>query len=359
MFSPREPFFLQWHITDRCDLACRHCYRGAVKPELSAAELTAVFENFRRLRKAMPQPRARVQLAGGEPLLSPHLFHVLDLAAGAGFQTRVLTNGTRVDAALARDLVAHRCRVVQLSVDGGEASHDALRGDGAFRRAMEAARLLGEAGVEVTFAMTLTRESRPALGAFFDAARGRARRAGVHRLVPCGRGAELADQLLAPEELEAAFAEVWRQRQRAGGLEVPLRDPLWKPFVKHLCLDPHVDGCSAGHGGICVDSNGDVYPCRRMPVVIGNALRDELTDLWRSAPMARLRDRDQLQGKCGRCALRWRCGGCRAVAWAVSGDPLAEDPQCFFRPNAGERLAYRMASWWSRRMDVKAEDGGG
>jgi AdoMet-dependent heme synthase len=181
----------------------------------------------------------------------------------------------------------------------------------------------------------------------------------VQRLVPCGRGAALADRLLTPEELEQAFAEVWERRRHERELEVPLRDPLWKPFLRHLCLDPNVDGCSAGYGGICVDSNADVYPCRRMPLVIGNALTDELTALWHASPMVRLRDRDALQGRCGRCALRWRCGGCRAVAWATSGDDRAEDPQCFSRLSFGEELALRMVDWWHRRTSAGMNGGGG
>jgi radical SAM protein with 4Fe4S-binding SPASM domain len=359
MFNPRDAFFLQWHLTDRCNLRCTHCYRDAVKPELPARELTAVFENFCRLRRRMPQPRARVQLAGGEPLLSEHLFHVLDLVAAAGFQSRILTNGTLVDAGVARDLAAHGCRIVQVSVDGGPTAHDAMRGRGSFRRVMDGARHLRDAGIEVTFSMTLTRENRAEIGAVFEAARGVARRVGFHRLVPCGRGTELADRLLSREELEAAFAEILAQRRRAPELEVPLRDPLWKPFLRHLCLETHADGCSAGYGGICIDSDADVYPCRRMPVVVGNALSDELTEVWNAGSMSQLRDRDALRGRCGRCALRWRCGGCRAIARAVHGDPLAEDPQCFCRLNAGEALAFRMASGWSRRERARTSGGGG
>jgi radical SAM protein with 4Fe4S-binding SPASM domain len=359
MFNPREAFFLQWHITDRCNFRCTHCYRDSVKAELSAGELGAVFENFRRLRREMPQTKARVQIAGGEPLLSEHLFHVLDLVAEAGFQSRILTNGSLADAAMAREIAEHGCRIVQISLDGASATHDSMRGPGSFERAMEGARRLCEAGIQVTFSMTLTRDNRSEIGAVFEAARGLARRVSVHRLVPCGRGANLRDQLLSKGQLEEAFEEVIRQRERCGDLEVPLRDPLWKPFLRHLCFEPYVDGCSIGYGGICIDSNADVYPCRRMPVVVGNALSDELTDIWYSAPMSRMRDRNALRGRCGRCALRWRCGGCRAIAWALTGDPLQEDAQCFSRLSFGEKLAFRMVDWWNRKAHAGSFGGGG
>jgi len=122
MFNPRESFFLQWHITDRCNLACRHCYRDAAKADLDFVQLINVFKNFQRLRDAMPQEKARVQIAGGEPYLSEHLFPVLDMIAAAGFQSRILTNGTLIDAKAAKETKAHGCHIVQISVDGSNPS---------------------------------------------------------------------------------------------------------------------------------------------------------------------------------------------------------------------------------------------
>ena len=93
-----------------------------------------------------------------------------------------------------------------------------------------------------------------------------------------------------------------------------------------------VGGCAAGYAGLTVDVDGAVYPCRRLPIPSDNVYEDDLHALLEEAPlMRRLRDRDQLQGACGRCELRWLCGGCRAVAWAVHQDPLAPDPQCPWR----------------------------
>jgi radical SAM protein with 4Fe4S-binding SPASM domain len=80
-----------------------------------------------------------------------------------------------------------------------------------------------------------------------------------------------------------------------------------------------------------VEANGDVYPCRRLPVVIGNLLHDDLEEIWRGEALEQLRNRDALTDRCGRCRLRWHCGGCRAVAYALGGSALAEDPQCPLR----------------------------
>jgi radical SAM protein with 4Fe4S-binding SPASM domain len=114
-------------------------------------------------------------------------------------------------------------------------------------------------------------------------------------------------------------------------IEVPLRDPTFKPlhispYKSHNA--PAVNGCTAGYNSLAIESNGDVYICRRLPIVIGNIMKDDLATSWNSEVLQKLRNRDNLKGKCGRCAYRWQCGGCRGIAYAFTGDYLAEDPYC-------------------------------
>ncbi|MBI3985618.1 MAG: radical SAM protein [Lentisphaerae bacterium] len=333
VFNPSEAFFLQWHITDRCNLRCTHCYRTESKQDLSLSELSGVFRNFLRLREVVPQAKARVQLAGGEPLLSNHLFPVLDMIAEAGLQSRILSNGTLIDRPMAMGIRAHGCRIVQISLEGSRPTHDTIRGDGAFDRAIDGARRLREQDIQVTFAMTLSRQTVDDIPAVLEIARTLANRVGFHRLVPCGTGRALADRMLRPAEIKRAFRRIWEFRKAHPSIEIPLRDPLWKPYLRCGHAADTVNGCSAGYAGLCVDADGSVYPCRRLPVCLGNAVQDSLIELWRSLLMDQLRNRDGLRGKCGTCPLRWDCGGCRAIPFALTQDPLGEDPQCFFRPS--------------------------
>ena len=356
MFDPSEPFYLQWHITDRCNLKCRHCYRDAPKPELPAADLDRILAGFLELRRRMPQEHARVQVAGGEPFLSEQLYRVLEKASAAGLQTRILTNGTLIDRAAAAAVKKAGCGFVQISIEGSRAVHEAIRGPGSFDQALAGARRLREVGVPVTFAMTLSKQTAPELPAVLALAKEHADRVGFHRLVPCGKGEGMAAELLSPEELCAAFVRILEFKRSEPGIEVPLRDPLWRPFLDKLEFSPVMAGCSAAFGGVCVESDGTVYACRRMPMPVGNAARTPLAELWDSAGMRGLRDRAQLKGRCGRCAMRGQCGGCRAVAWACTGDPMAEDPQCMRRPTVLDR----MYLWTlARAFPHREEPGGG
>ncbi|MBI5625035.1 MAG: radical SAM protein [Elusimicrobia bacterium] len=355
-FRSGEPFFLQWHITDRCNLSCGHCYRQGAKTEPSLADLRAVWENLLDLRRSMPQDKARVQLAGGEPMLSPHLFTVLDWAAEAGLQARMLSNGTLIDRKAAGELKAHACSIVQLSLEGMEDAHDAVRGEGTFEKVLEAARCLREAGVGVTFAVTLTKASAADLAGILALAERFADRLGFHRLVPCGSGKAMKDSMLSPAELKKSFDLIHGFKAEHPKLDIPLRDPLWKPFFRCAEQGREADGCSAGYCGICVDADAAVYACRRMPIPLGSALKTPLAELWESPEMEALRDRDRLKGWCGRCPLRWRCGGCRAIGWALTDDPMAEDPQCSFRPGLMERLGWKALSL---AAEISSRQGGG
>jgi radical SAM protein with 4Fe4S-binding SPASM domain len=88
-----------------------------------------------------------------------------------------------------------------------------------------------------------------------------------------------------------------------------------------------------GNGFAFVSHIGDVCPSGFLQLPVGNVRDAPLPEWYREAPLFRaLRDPDALGGACGRCEFRRRCGGSRARAWALTGDPLAGDPTCAYRP---------------------------
>jgi radical SAM protein with 4Fe4S-binding SPASM domain len=92
-------------------------------------------------------------------------------------------------------------------------------------------------------------------------------------------------------------------------------------------------GCLAGMSVIFVGHQGDVFPCGYLPVNCGNVLNTPLGDIWKNnADLAIMRNTDKLEGKCGYCGYRKVCGGCRARAYAATGDYMAEEPFCGFLP---------------------------
>jgi radical SAM protein with 4Fe4S-binding SPASM domain len=88
--------------------------------------------------------------------------------------------------------------------------------------------------------------------------------------------------------------------------------------------------CVIGKDGICVMPNGDILPCRRFPVSIGNLLTDSLSRIWeKSELLEKLRRKENLKGKCSSCEIK-ECRGCRSLALALTNDYLEEDPHCWY-----------------------------
>lgn len=321
-----EPFYLQWHITDHCNLSCSHCYRAEDKGTLERNELFSVLDKFGDFLKNKAL-KGRIQFCGGEPFLSTHLFDLIAGSSQKGLPTRVLSNGTLINSGTGSRLKVSGCEIVQISIDGNRDTHNLIRGDCNFEKAVAGAELLNEANIDVTVMMTVSKKNYRDLDAVYDISKGFAKRFAFSRLVTAGQAAPLHNETLSEKETHRFFRQCHNMMKK-GVLAMPMRDPLWHAFLGKC--NPHlISGCSIGYNGICVDSDGSVYPCRRLPVVIGNILTQDFDEIWASEVLERLRDRDALKGRCAKCRLRWQCGGCRAIAYALSGDYMSEDPQCF------------------------------
>lgn len=270
--------------------------------------------------------QGRIQFTGGEPLLSGDLFEILDEARKRDMPARILSNGTLVTRETARMIKETGCRVVQVSLDGNRQTHNAIRGDLAYEKAMEGIKVLKEAGISVTVMMTISGDNYKQLNSVYSSClEAAADRFSISRLIPIGRG-ETANRLSKNQTKEMFKAALVLKSENR--IEMPLRDPLWGSYFKKA--NPRlISGCSIGYNGICIDSDGTVYPCRRLPVALGNIMDDDFDNIYNCEQLNQLRNRDAMRGKCGRCRHRWQCGGCRAAAFAANGDYMEEDPQCF------------------------------
>ena len=158
--------------------------------------------------------------------------------------------------------------------------------------------------------------------------------------MPTGSGAKIRDDLLSPEEIKRVFgyiSERAEQEINRGGLPSISRSrPLWvmcnRSSLGADMTDNHTAGgiCSIGLDGLCILPDATVLPCRRLPIPIGNLKNDSLLKIWHTSDLLwEIADKCNLKGKCNSCEYINRCSGCRAMAYACTGDYLAEDPQCF------------------------------
>ena len=205
-------FLIQWHLTERCNLRCKHCYQeGGPVQELTREQVFAVIDEIDQMLQAWRENYAiefqpSFNVTGGEPLLRPDLFGILERMAGIGFEIYVLSNGTLITPERARLLADLKVNGVQVSLEGPEEIHEAIRGPGSFAASLAGIRALMDAGVKVSLNATLSRVNA---GYFHDlVALARALgvpRLGFSRLVPSGQGRRWLDQMLSTAQVKELY----------------------------------------------------------------------------------------------------------------------------------------------------------
>lgn len=362
-----------WELTARCNLHCRHCRAEAgaqrVPGELAADDIIPIAARIRERHDPI------LVLTGGEPLFHPELFHIARSCAGLFSHVAMASNGVLIDRATARDIAAAGIKRVSVSLDGAEAAtHDAFRGlPGSFNAALRGVECLRAENVPVQINATVACHNDNKLDAMLRLAMEIGADAfHLFMLVPVGCGATLSPaNRLEPERFEAvlrqlhALALEWdgrlhikatcapqyqrivREATRKAGLETaspPLMErdeglsavPTQAVAASaHAAMNAATRGCLAGSGVCFVSRIGDVRPCGYLPIRVGNVRETPLADIWRDADVfVALRDPARLRGKCGVCAYRRVCQGCRARAFAEYGDYLAAEPECPYDPVA-------------------------
>jgi MoaA/NifB/PqqE/SkfB family radical SAM enzyme len=280
-----KTFGFQWHITDRCNLRCAHCYQDSYAP-LPAENLGNLKKLADRILSALPDRRISVNLTGGEPLLVPCLFDLVEHLQGFGNleEINLITNGTvAAGEVLEKIRLGEKIRYLKVSVESGVREvNDAIRGSGNLSRVSDhLLRYREVTGKPVILMVTLGRCNLDTIDETVRYA-GLVGAAGIifERFVPLGHGRKLESQALSAGEWAQAAASIARAA-RAGvdsGDLLPYR-AFW------LWLDPQrterLEGalCNLGDESMALMPDGTVFPCRRLPVAVGNALREPFADI--------------------------------------------------------------------------------
>jgi radical SAM protein with 4Fe4S-binding SPASM domain len=339
-YRPRR-LLMQWHVTERCNLRCAHCYQegyfGEELPFESLRRLLRQYTDLLDLWRGQPwcsPMRGHITVTGGEPFVRADFLDLLEVfAANRGqFTFAILTNGSFIDVAVARRLRKLRPAYVQVSIEGSRTTHDRIRGSGNFDLTVTAIERLMRQGIRTIISFSAHRGN---FREFPEVCRlGRTlqvSRVWADRVVPLGSGAELREQVLTPEET-CEFFHIMREARREAAAPWFHRTEI----AMHRALQFLMGGgrpyhCTAGDSLITVQPNGDVFPCRRMPVRVGNLMETALTELYyESDLLCALRDRTRVSQGCEACCFARVCrGGLKCLSYATTGDPFRGDPGCF------------------------------
>lgn len=344
-------------ITRSCPLACLHC-RGdshgeAYPDELTGQEIQSILANIATFARPI------LIITGGEPLTRPDVFDIASYSTSLGFRTVLATCGRFLDDSTVRKLLDSGVQRISVSLDGASAStHDRFRGvPGAFESAIRGIGAARRNGLAFQINSTLTTLNIAELESLHDLAVSLGAE-GFHPflLVPMGRGQGIRDAGLSPEAYESALGEIAFLAARSPIEIKPTCSPHYVRVAARMrtappspsATDEHLEsvtghdkrhvmtkGCLGGQGFVFISHRGIVQICGFLETEAGN-LRAEGYDfrkIWNTSPLfGQIRNMDNYRGKCGYCEFNRVCGGCRARAFALTGDYLGEEPNCTYHP---------------------------
>jgi radical SAM protein with 4Fe4S-binding SPASM domain len=342
---------LQWHLTDRCNLRCAHCYqddyRDKLNPGVSGmAGWLPILEQFRAfLATTSPRIKGHITLTGGEPFAHPEfpalLEHLAALRDEANdFTFAILCNGTLIDDAMARRLATWAPRFVQVSIEGTPATHDALRGAGNHAAVVAGVERLLAAGLRTLLAFTAHRDNFREFPAVARLGRQlKVARVWADRLIPQGQGGALHG--LSVDETRE-FIELLRQTKLKFESGLAGRFGQGTEIALHRALQFLAGGpayhCTAGDTLLTVMPDGTLYPCRRMPIDAGNLHRTPLDELYDGPLFRQLRDPAMIASGCEKCSYERLCrGGLRCLSYAMEKSFSVADPGCWLATRRIER----------------------
>ena len=348
-----RPFIATWEVTQACDLACVHC-RASAQPdrhlmELSTAEGKHLIDQIAALKVPV------FVLTGGDPIKRPDLFELIGHARSAGVRVSLTPSATPL---LTRDIVVRLKETglarLAVSMDGASAeTHDAFRGmSGSSARTLDAVRWANEIGLPVQINTTFSRRNIAEIDAIVALMQSlKITLWSVFFLVPTGRG-KLND-LLTADEFEELFAKIYSLSKTAGFDIKTTEAQHYRRFLLQQKVAERKAGAGTlvtqekaedaigraprglndGKGFVFISHTGEVFPSGFLPMSAGNIRQQGLSGLYRESPLfQRLRDTSKLEGKCGSCEFKEICGGSRARAYALTGNPNGEEPCCVYIP---------------------------
>ncbi len=338
---------MAWEVTRSCNLNCVHCRaasdRGPYPGELGTEKCLEILDQIRSVGEPI------VILTGGEPLLRNDIFDLAEHGTRIGLRMVMATNGSLLTPDIIHRMKSSGIKRVSVSIDSAdERQHDGFRMvPGAFSKSMEGIQLLKEAGVDFQINTTVTRHNIHNVKDILDMSVGLG--AVAHHLfllVPTGRAKEMVDQEIDANEYETLLHWFYRMRD-----QVPLhlkatcaphyyrvlrqeaRAKGEKVNFQTYGLDAMTRGCLGGTAFCFISYEGVVQPCGYLELNCGDLRKATFDSVWQhSEKFNQLRDFSSYKGKCGRCEYLRNCGGCRARAFELSGDFLAEEPLCAYQP---------------------------
>jgi len=338
----KGPLTVGIDITNRCNLRCKHCYANSCFdskiPDITFEKFLDILNQLDRLGTSV------ISLAGGEPLLRPDLCKIVEAVTKKGILLFLNSNGQLLTLDYAKRLKSSGLSHIEISIDGLEKNHDIIRGKGTFKKAIEGFNNARKAGLSVGVMTVVCRQNVNDVEKLIDFFyKKKAIGIGFIRFKPVGRGKEVKDWEMSPQERKILIKSVYKKKvfYSQKNFNVKVETPVsilaaqnYPDFLKnnaYIYERGVIRGCPGGIISMHINADGTVTSCSQMPITVGSIYKSKVKDLWENSDLfLKLRSRIY-NGKCSTCPNLSICGGCRTAAYLNSGDVMGEDPGCWLQ----------------------------
>jgi radical SAM protein with 4Fe4S-binding SPASM domain len=332
---------MQWHITNRCNKRCSHCYQGDYNgTEFSIDKLKAVVNEYLELlneyNKITNQNiKGQINITGGEPFIREDIWEFFDLFKENNkyFDFGVLTNGSLLNEAVVKRLKFYNPRIVQISLDGSKETHDKIRGKNSYNEVIKALKLLKQYNIYSLVSFTANDNNYKEFSKVVRVAKKyKASKVWTDRMVPIGAGNTGEVKTLNKDQV-IEYINIIRKEQKNVFNKFSKTKISGERSLQFLNGVSPSYKCSAGDGLIILLENGDVMPCRRLPIIAGNIKEASLKDIYFNSEVFQdLRKPKEIPIGCRSCEFLGICnGGAKCIAYGVYGDYRNGDYGCIFK----------------------------
>lgn len=324
-------FVLQWHLSENCNLKCLHCYQENHKPvQLKYEQLLDIYNQYKELLKKLKM-KGHINITGGEPLCNPHLFKILELIKkdSENITFSILTNGTLINEEIAKKIKSYNPYYVQVSLEGGKKTNDYIRGTGTYKRIAQGIINLKKQDIFTSISFTATKLNYKEFPKVVKYARKyKVNNVWSDRYIPLG-DSEDKDLALNFEETREYLNIMNNERNKLMDKKNNITTISMYRALQFQMTNEFAYGCTAGDTLLTVMENGDLVPCRRMPIVVGNLLENNMYDLYKNNITIKSLREKKVPDECSDCEHSEMCrGGLKCLTYALYKDLNHKDIGC-------------------------------
>ena len=324
-------FILQWHLSENCNLKCLHCYQENHKPiQISYDKMVDIYNQFKELLLKLKM-NGHINITGGEPLCNPHLFKILDLIKQDKemITFSILTNGTLITPEIAKKIKSYDPYYVQVSLEGGKRINDYIRGVGTYKRIAEGIINLRRENIFTSISFTATKLNYKEFSKVVKYARKYdVNNVWSDRYTPLG-GSIDKDLMLDYKQTREYLEIMNRERDKLRKIENNNTTISMYRALQFQMTNDFAYGCTAGDTLLTVMENGDLVPCRRMPIVVGNLFENRMYNIYINSDVLKKLREKKIPDECDECEHSETChGGLKCLTYAIFKDLNHKDIGC-------------------------------